>query len=155
MMAYTEIPRRDASAVIRSFVFQVNLTIRRWIELPANSRLVVVHGVDIDTAQDGSVEGADAEKRLLEQLKVRDTRALTLRSPDALQSVANYCRHRQNNPEVDLQFRYVTPKGLLQGYRGNRAATKAESRVYGPSMRQIRRLHVYAGKRVENKAAKG
>jgi hypothetical protein len=33
MMAYTEIPRRDASAVIRGFVFQVNLTILRWIEL--------------------------------------------------------------------------------------------------------------------------
>jgi hypothetical protein len=66
------------------------------------------HGEDIDTVQDGSVEGAEAEKRLLEQLKVRDTRALTLRSPDALQSVANYCRHRQNNLEVDLQFRYIT-----------------------------------------------
>jgi hypothetical protein len=61
-MAYAEIPRRDASAEIRGFVFQVNLTILHWIELPSNGRLELERGEDIDTVQDGSVDGAEAEK---------------------------------------------------------------------------------------------
>ncbi len=111
-MAYMEIPGRDASAVIRGFVFQVNLTILRWIELPSGSRLELERGEDIDTVDDGSFDGAETEKRLLEQLKVRDSRALTLKSPDALQSLANSCRHRLNNPDVDLQFRYITTAAI-------------------------------------------
>lgn len=105
---FIEIPGRDASAVIRGFVFQVNLTILRWIELPADSRLELECGEDIDTVQDRPNDGATPEKRLLEQLKVRDTRSLTLRRPEALQSVANFCRHRLNNPNVELELRYVT-----------------------------------------------
>jgi hypothetical protein len=76
--------------------------------LPRNSHLELERGEDIDTVQDRSLEAGKAEKRLLEQLKVRDSRALTPRSPDALQSLANHSRHRPNNPEVDLQFRYIT-----------------------------------------------
>jgi hypothetical protein len=39
--------------------------------------------------------------------------------------------------------------------RDNRAGTLAESGIYSQQARKIRRLHVYAGKRVENEAAKG
>ncbi|MEZ2346415.1 ATP-binding protein [Terriglobus sp. RCC_193] len=105
---FTEIAGRDASAVIRGFVFQVNLTILRWIELPADRRLALECGEDIDTVENASDDGLTAEKRLLEQIKVRDTRSLTLRTPEALQSVANFCRHRQNNPGIELAMRYVT-----------------------------------------------
>jgi hypothetical protein len=38
--------------------------------------------------------------------------------------------------------------------RGNRAGTPAESNIYSQQTRKIRRLHVYARKHVENKAAK-
>jgi hypothetical protein len=110
--SFVEIPGRDASAVIRGFVFQVNLTISRWIELPDNHCLELECGEDIDTVQNGSGDDATAEKRLLEQLRVRDTRSLTLRSPEALQSVANFCRHRHNNPDAELEFRYLTTAAI-------------------------------------------
>jgi hypothetical protein len=109
---FVEIAGRSASAVIRGFVFQTNLTILRWIELPPERRLELECGEDIDTVQDGSADGATAEKRLLEQLKVRDSRSLTLRSPDALHSVANFCRHRLNNPEIELALRYITTAAI-------------------------------------------
>jgi tetratricopeptide (TPR) repeat protein len=110
--SFVEIPGRDASAVIRGFVFQVNLTISRWLDLPDNRRLELECGEDIDTVQNGSGDDATAEKRLLEQLKVRDTKSLTLRSPEALQSVANFCRHRRNNPGAELEFRYITTAAI-------------------------------------------
>jgi hypothetical protein len=35
-----------------------------------------------------------------------------------LQSLANNCRHRQNNSEVDFQFRYITTaRSLVKGRR--------------------------------------
>jgi hypothetical protein len=36
----------------------------------------------------------------------------TPRSPDALQSVANFCRHRLNNPEIELELRYITTAAI-------------------------------------------
>jgi hypothetical protein len=39
--------------------------------------------------------------------------------------------------------------------RGNSAGTLAESGIYSHRAQKIRRLRVYAGKRVENKVAKG
>src|SRR5271154_2758041 len=105
-MSFVEIPGRDASAVIRGFVFQVNLTLLRWLELTPAARMELECGEDIDTVQESSTDSPQAEKRLLEQLKVRDTRSLTLKSAEALQSLANFCRHRAANPYVDLQFRY-------------------------------------------------
>jgi hypothetical protein len=115
---FVEIPGRDASAVIRGFVFQVNLTILRWIDLTGDQRLELECGEDIDTVQDESKDTLTVEKRLLEQLKVRDTRSLTLRRPEALQSVANFCRHRLNNPDIELELRYVTtaPIAVEQGW---------------------------------------
>jgi hypothetical protein len=110
--SFVEIPGRDASAVIRGFVFQVNLTISRWIDLPDHRRLELECGEDIDTAQKVSGDDATAEKRLLEQLRVRDTRSLTLKSQEALQSVANFCRHRLNNPGIELEFRYITTAAI-------------------------------------------
>jgi tetratricopeptide (TPR) repeat protein len=139
--AFIAIPGRDASAVIRGFVFQANLTILRWLELPENSRLELEFGEDIDTVQDGSPDGAAAEKRVLEQLKVRDTRSLTLRSVDALQSLANYCLHRLNNPAVDLQFRYVTTAlaGKEQGWNRSEGAIETWMALWRGNVGELER----------------
>ena len=108
-MSYVEIPNRDASPTIAGFVFQVNVTLLRWLDLSEGEHLELECGEDIDTVQtDHSTHGITAERRLLEQLKIRGSRSLTLRSPEALQSVANFCRHRAANPRVNLEFRYVT-----------------------------------------------
>lgn len=116
-MTFVTNPRRDASPTIAGFVFQVNLSILRWIELQEGEHLELERGEDIDTVQNGN-DGISAERRLLEQVKVRSGRTLTLRSEEALEALANFCSHRAANPEWNLKFRYVTTadSGAEQGW---------------------------------------
>jgi len=116
-MTFISNPRRDASATIAGFVFQVNVTILRWLELREDEHLELERGEDIDTVQngDGSVP---VETRLLEQIKVRSGRSLTLRSEEALEALSNFCNHRAANPAWNLKFRYLTTadSGVEQGW---------------------------------------
>jgi hypothetical protein len=107
-MPFIANPRRDAHATIAGFFYQVNVTLLRWLSLQPSAHLQLECGEDIDTVENGSAEGASAERRLLEQLKVREGRSLTLRSPEALEALSNFCEHRVSNPHVHLRFRYLT-----------------------------------------------
>jgi len=111
-------PRRDASPTIAGFVFQVNITILRWLELRDDEHLELECGEDIDTVQDGSNGGRSAETRLLEQIKARSARSVTLRSEEALEALSNFCSHRAANPTSKLKFRYITTanSGVEQGW---------------------------------------
>lgn len=99
--------RRDASPAIRGFVYQVELTIQRWLGLSANSILELEKGEDVDTIQSAMREHGAKQKRLLEQIKARDRR-LTLRSESALEALASFCEHEEANPALNLTYRYVT-----------------------------------------------
>jgi hypothetical protein len=68
-MSFATNSRRDASATIAGFVFQVNVTILRWLELRDDEHLELECGEDIDTVQSGPNGGTSAETRLLEQIK--------------------------------------------------------------------------------------
>jgi hypothetical protein len=107
--AFVSDPRRDASAVIRGFVYQVDVTIQRWIELEGNERLELERGEDIDLVARG-IAGNEDERRLTEQVKSREEN-LTLRSAAAVQSVANFALHRERNPGLNLLFRFTTNAG--------------------------------------------
>lgn len=115
-MTFVTNPRRDASPTITGFVFQVNITILRWQELREGEHLELERGEDIDTVQNG--DGIAAETRLLEQIKVRSGRSLTLRSEEALEALSNFCSHRAANPTWNLKFRYITTatSGVEQGW---------------------------------------
>jgi hypothetical protein len=116
-MAFTTNPRRDASPTIAGFVFQVNLTILRWLELQDGHYLELECGEDIDVVESNeSTEGR--EIRILEQLKTRTGRSITLRSAEALEALSNYCEHRANNPDSNLSFRFITTadSGIEQGW---------------------------------------
>lgn len=117
-MAFITNPRRDASPTIAGFVFQVNLTILRWLELREDEHLDLECGEDIDSVQSGLGGDTAAETRLLEQIKARSTGSVTLKSKDALQALANFCAHRAANPNLQLKFRYVTTAkiGVEQGW---------------------------------------
>src|SRR5215469_6124859 len=106
-MAFETNPRRDAWSTIAGFVFQVNVTILRWLNLQQNEILELERGEDIDTVQRELAAGRIDENRLLEQVKNRSTR-LTLRSSEAVEAIANFCDHQRNNPTVKLRFRYLT-----------------------------------------------
>jgi len=104
--AFVSDPHRDASAVIRGFVYQVDVTIQRWIELELNERLELERGEDIDSIARG-IAGNEDERRITEQVKSREEN-LTLRSAAAVQSVANFALHRERNPGLTLLFRFTT-----------------------------------------------
>lgn len=97
---------RDAFGVIRGFVFQVDLTVARWLELKANEVLELERGEDIDVAA-RAVHGDTASVRVLEQVKHRD-RSITLRDPGAVEAIANFIEHLDHNPGLDLQFQFTT-----------------------------------------------
>lgn len=110
--------RRDAHATIAGFFYQINITLLRWLNLQLGLHLELESGEDIDTVAAVNGEPCSAERRLLEQLKVRSGRSLTLRSPEALEALSNFCKHRAANPDSILQFRYLTTAtaGVEQGW---------------------------------------
>jgi hypothetical protein len=104
--AFIADPRRDASAVIRGFVYQVDLTIQRWMNLRDGERLELERGEDIDLIARG-IAGNEDEQRITEQVKSREEN-LTLRSAAALQSITNFALHRERNPGHHVLFRFTT-----------------------------------------------
>jgi hypothetical protein len=108
-------PLRDASAVIRGFVYQVDITIQRWLALQEHERLELERGEDIDIIARGIASNTN-DQRITEQVKSREEN-LTLRSAAAVQSVANFALHRARNLNLHLLFRFTTNAraGIEQG----------------------------------------
>ncbi len=98
----------------------------RWLELRDGQSLELECGEDIDIVEDNQTSDG-RESRILEQLKARTGRSITLRSAEALEALSNYCRHRAENPDLNLSFRYITTatSGLEQGW--NRAESGIET----------------------------
>jgi len=108
-MAFISSTARDAGPTIAGFFLQVNVSILRWLDLTPSQRIELECGEDIDTVES---DENGPEKRLLEQLKLRSGRSVTLRSVEALEALANYCSHIQQNPDVQLLFRYLTTAAI-------------------------------------------
>ena len=104
MPSFIANPNRDASDTIAGFVYQVDVTLLRWLNLQSDEVLELERGEDIDIIQKW-LDGGDL--RTLEQVKRRSS-SVTLRSPDALAAIANFCEHKANNPGVRLRFRFLT-----------------------------------------------
>jgi hypothetical protein len=107
---FVPIPNRDASATIRGFCYQIELTIRRWLELAPDDVLELECGEDIDIVQRAFAQigiSNDPPERLLEQVKLRSS-SVSLRSPEILQALFNFYCHIKNNPTVPLRFRYLS-----------------------------------------------
>ncbi len=96
---------RDASDTIRGYVYQVDLSIARWLALQPSQVLELERGEDIDLTV--LVANAAEQKRLLEQAKCYKAN-LTLRSSEALEALAAFVEHRMANPGLSLLFRYTT-----------------------------------------------
>ncbi len=101
---FIPLQNRDASRIIRGFLYQIELTIKRWIELDDASILELERGEDIDTVQQAL---SARETRLLEQIKLRSS-SLSLRSVEALEALVNFFLSFKANPDLDLRFRYLT-----------------------------------------------
>ena len=102
MSAFTRQLNRDAWATIRGYVYQVDLTIERWLSLQPGEFLELECGEDIDLIY-RSLSGE--EERLLEQVKNYNS-SVTLWS--AVTAIANFVEHRKNNLQQKLNFLYTT-----------------------------------------------
>lgn len=105
---------QDAYATIRGYVHQVEVTLKRWVELNDGQRLELEHGEDIDLISRDEIGlrqavagDAEAQERLLEQIKdYKD--AITLNSEAVCQSVCDFFEHRMANPNQALRFLFST-----------------------------------------------
>jgi len=109
-LAYIPLPNRDASPTIRGFAYQVDVTIARWLALRAEQTLELEYGEDIDLVSQVLTSVGEIQKRWLEQVKRHETLAMTLRTPEILTAIANFCAHRANNPDpaIELIYRFTT-----------------------------------------------
>ncbi len=102
--------RRDATVVIRGYVYQVDTTLLKWIDLEPDQWLELEAGEDIDVLQK-AVTNRNQIDRVLEAVKCRE-KNLTLRSPEALSALATFHEHRQSNQSLKLGFRYITNSSI-------------------------------------------
>jgi hypothetical protein len=116
-------PNRDASDTIAGFVYQVDVTLLHWLGLQPGEVLELERGEDIDVIQDWLKVG---NLRTLEQVKRRSS-SLTLRSPEAIGAVANFCEHKALNRDQTLRFRYITTSRTGKERTWTRAGTAIES----------------------------
>lgn len=102
--AFTPGRRQDAYATIGGFLYQMQVTLNRWLDLGESECLYLECGEDIDAVR------LD-DTRLLEQVKVRGS-SLTLQSGEALAALAHFAAHLHANPGRDLRYRYTTTASL-------------------------------------------
>ena len=98
---------RDAWATIRGYVYQVDLTIQRWLELEPGFELELERGEDVDTIHKAINKRGKPQTRLLDQIKARD-KNVTLRSSAVLGALAYFYEHERENTGFELKYRYVT-----------------------------------------------
>ena len=104
--AFQPLPNRDAWATIRGFVYQVDVTLLRWLDLDEDAELALECGEDVDRIGP-ALDAGETLERLLEQIKYREHN-LTLRSPEALEAISSFQVQRDFNPETVLRFRFLT-----------------------------------------------
>jgi hypothetical protein len=111
MKPFAPRPGRDASPTICGFVYQVDLTILRWLDLRAGQCLELESGEDIDLIADALNAGPFPINRVLEQVKHRGEN-VTLRSESVLEVIANAIEHRKENLGHELVIRFSTNAGI-------------------------------------------
>ena len=103
---FQPLPNRDAWGVIRGFVYQVDTTLLRWLDLKESEQLALECGEDVDRISP-IIDSAEKVEYLLEQIKYRD-RNITLRSPEAVEAIASFHAERRLNPDIALHFRFLS-----------------------------------------------
>ena len=99
---------RDARATIQGYVYQVDLTIQRWLNLESHQILELECGEDINiVSQSLKTTNSDEQERLLEQVKHREEK-ITLKNSAAVSMIACAIKHLKTNPNSNLFFRYTT-----------------------------------------------
>ncbi|PZO44209.1 MAG: hypothetical protein DCF19_03140 [Pseudanabaena frigida] len=89
---------RSAEAAIRGYVYQVDVTIERWLKLDPNEYLELECGEDIDHIfENGRTT-----------VQVKDVKSNTLTLLSGLESIINFVKNCKANPSQNLYFLYIT-----------------------------------------------
>ena len=107
MSTFTSQRDRDAWNTIRGYVYQVDLTIERWLNLQSGQTLELECGEDIDIVSRSLTATPKERQRLLEQVKNRVS-SITLKTSEVVTAIACFMEHRQTNPSANLLFRFTT-----------------------------------------------
>jgi len=102
---FTEISNRDAWSSIRGYVYQVDHTISRWLDIKPLERIELERGEDYDLI-DLDNNGQEILRELV-QVKHRENN-LTLNSDIIIEAIGNYYQHKINNPDINIFFHFVT-----------------------------------------------
>ena len=116
MTSFNPLRDRDAWSTIRGYVYQVDLTIQRWLDLEPHQILEIECGEDIDIVGRALLADLEERDRLLEQVKHRE-KSLTLRSPEAITAIACFLEHQQTNLKADIIFQFTTNAPIGQERR--------------------------------------
>ncbi len=92
-------PKRQANYTIDAYVHQIWHSLLRWINLKEDEALFLEGAEDIDFYRSDKVEAIQIKKTL---------KPLTLGSKDALESIANFWRHKRQNPGASIKFQFLT-----------------------------------------------
>ncbi len=107
MTPFIAISNRDAYAPIRGYFYQIDLTVRAWLNLKSNQLLVLENGEDMDYITKG-IETEEEESRILEQIKHLEDVNITLRRGEFIESLVNFKTHQDNNPDKNIFLRFTT-----------------------------------------------
>lgn len=107
MSTFTTQRDRDAWNTIRGYVYQVDLTVERWLNLQPGQTLELECGEDIDIVSRSLTGTLEEQQRLLEQVKHRDS-SITLKTPEVVTAIACFVEHCLTNPDANLLFRFTT-----------------------------------------------
>ncbi|ENA1806876.1 V-type ATP synthase subunit I domain-containing protein [Flavobacterium psychrophilum] len=102
---FKEITNRDAWSTIRGFVYQVDLTILRWLSLKENQILELEKGEDIDVIN-RDFQNKELSREL-GQIKYRESN-ISLNQELTIEILFNFFVHKQNNSAQRILFRFIT-----------------------------------------------
>lgn len=102
---FKEITNRDAWSTIRGFVYQVDLTILRWLSLKDNEILELEKGEDIDLINK-DIQNKEISREL-GQIKYRESK-ISLNQELALEVLLNFFINKQNNKAHRVFFKFIT-----------------------------------------------
>jgi hypothetical protein len=95
---------RDAHSTIRGFVYQIDLTIQRWLTLDEAETLYPERAEDIDIVARWMTDGGP---QLLEQIK-NLSGTISLNTSSTRSALAGFHEHMIANPSRGLHFRFST-----------------------------------------------
>lgn len=98
-------PDRQATAAIRGYGYQCYQTIKAWLSCSPEEKILCEFAEDIDVIR-RDLNGVVSEAEL-NQVK-HQKQNITLNSPQAIEAINNFFRHKQANPILKFQLRLWT-----------------------------------------------